>query len=414
MLAAALPLSASLVVLLKAARRYGSRRAVFLGVLFAILLVPGVVLQARAAALPSPLLRHAATGLSTWGMVSFFAMIGALLFAPRLRRWPWTAAIAIPGSVWAAGTFFAIPWVAASTIARAFVHVPPFAWAFYAVALTGVWTSLAWRREIVRIRVGEDAGAELTRAPVVRERVRDLTPAAGRPLRLLQITDPHLGPFRSEASLRALCERAVAADPDLVLLTGDFFTREGAGSPDALTRALQPLVALTGRTFACLGNHDHENPREVRDALRAAGVTLLVDDVARVETRAGTVQIVGLDHRWGDRTVHAAVLRRVPRVRGALRLVLLHDPGAFARLPDGEADLVLSGHTHGGHVGLVSLGSDWTAVSAIAGIPDHGLWARGRDRLYVHRGSGHYGFPLRIGVPLEESILEVERAVPER
>jgi predicted MPP superfamily phosphohydrolase len=43
-------------------------------------------------------------------------------------------------------------------------------------------------------------------------------------------------------------------------------------------------------------------------------------------------------------------------------------------------------------------------------LPDHGLWARGRDRLYVHRGTGHYGFPLRLGVPSEESLLRVHRA----
>jgi predicted MPP superfamily phosphohydrolase len=40
-------------------------------------------------------------------------------------------------------------------------------------------------------------------------------------------------------------------------------------------------------------------------------------------------------------------------------------------------------------------------------MPDHGLWARGTDRLYVHRGTGHYGFPLRLGVPSEESLLAV-------
>jgi len=44
--------------------------------------------------------------------------------------------------------------------------------------------------------------------------------------------------------------------------------------------------------------------------------------------------------------------------------------------------------------------------------PDHGLWARGTDRLYVHRGTGHYGFPLRLGVPAEQSLLRVH-AMPE-
>jgi uncharacterized protein len=75
-------------------------------------------------------------------------------------------------------------------------------------------------------------------------------------------------------------------------------------------------------------------------------------------------------------------------------------------VPDGAADLVLSGHTHGGQLGLVSMGLAWTVLSRTR-WPDHGLFAHGTNRLYVHRGTGFYGFPLRIGVPGEASVLEV-------
>jgi hypothetical protein len=70
---------------------------------------------------------------------------------------------------------------------------------------------------------------------------------------------------------------------------------------------------------------------------------------------------------------------------------------------------VLSGHTHGGQVGLLWLGLPHTMLSAFSSIPDHGLWSRGSDLLYVHRGTGHYGFPIRVGVPPEESVLHVHR-----
>jgi len=134
----------------------------------------------------------------------------------------------------------------------------------------------------------------------------------------------------------------------------------------------------------------------------------LVDAAAEVDTPSGPVQIVGADHRWREREEALKALAGAhPRKTGALRIWLLHDPGAFALIPEGEADLVLSGHTHGGHVGLLSMGLVHTIVSAMTKMPDHGLWARGRDRLYVHRGTGHYGFPLRVGVPAEESLLEV-------
>jgi predicted MPP superfamily phosphohydrolase len=57
-------------------------------------------------------------------------------------------------------------------------------------------------------------------------------------------------------------------------------------------------------------------------------------------------------------------------------------------------------------VGLVSLGLDWTVLSR-SKWPDHGLFGHGKGRLYVHRGTGFYGFPLRIGVPGEASVLEL-------
>ena len=85
---------------------------------------------------------------------------------------------------------------------------------------------------------------------------------------------------------------------------------------------------------------------------------------------------------------------------------MLHDPLGFQHIAAGEIDLVLSGHTHGGQVGLVSLGFDWTVLSRSA-WPDHGLFALGSNRLYVHRGTGFYGFPLRVGVPGEASVMEV-------
>jgi hypothetical protein len=201
--------------------------------------------------------------------------------------------------------------------------------------------------------------------------------------------------------------RLVTHDPDLVLLTGDFLTMEGAGTPGALAAALAPLRPVADRCYAILGNHDHEALHEVRHGLATNGIRLLVDDEAVAETPIGPVQIVGAD--WVGRG-HVerlqALLAGHPRRDGHLRVLLLHDPLGFAQVPSGDVDLVLSGHTHGGQLGLVSLGLDWT-VLARTRWPDHGLFGNGRNRLYVHRGTGFYGFPLRMGVPGELSLLEV-------
>jgi predicted MPP superfamily phosphohydrolase len=177
---------------------------------------------------------------------------------------------------------------------------------------------------------------------------------------------------------------------------------------EVVAAALEPLELLRGRVFACHGNHDQQARAVVARAFSRLGIQLLIDEAVVVRTGSGPVQIVGADFVGRERAEHLRGLaERWPRVPGALRLWLLHDPGAFKHVPEGEADLVLSGHTHGGQVGLVSLGMPWTVVQLLFSIPDHGLWARGRDRLYVHRSQGHYGFPIRLGVPAEESVLRV-------
>lgn len=323
------------------------------------------------------------------------------LVTPRMRPLWYRALVSIPSAFMSAGTLLALPWA----IVGALGFQPWVPWAPYLAALIGLVQSFTTRIEEVDITV---ADGEVV--PGV-QRHRGRPARVARPLHLVQITDPHLGPFMSEARLRGICERAVRRDPDLVLLTGDFLTMESQKDPAILANALAPLKALEGRVFACFGNHDHEAPETVRRALASAGAELLVDAASIVETAAGPVQIVGFDFSFRDRAQRMkACCEAHPRLPGTLRIALLHDPGAFQHLPPGEADLVVSGHTHGGQVGLVSLGLPWTMLRLFAKIPDHGLWARGTDRLYVHRGTGHYGFPLRLGVPAEESLVRVHAA----
>jgi len=325
------------------------------------------------------------------------------LARPRMRGLPYRLLVSWPSAFFTAGTLLGLPWA----VVAALGFEPWGAWVPYALAGVGLLQSLTARREAVHLVIDGPAGAHVdTLAPHPPGDARE-----SRPLRVVQITDPHLGPFMSVARLRRIAERAVQAKPDLVLLTGDFLTMESQGDPDLLRRAFEPLAALEGRVFACNGNHDHEAPAVVAEALKHNGITLLVDDALDLETEAGPVQIVGMNFTFRDRAAHLArVCGTHERTPGALRIVLLHDPGAFRHLPAGHGDLVFAGHTHGGQVGLVSLGLSWTFLRLFGvRIPDHGFWARGTDRMYVHRGTGHYGFPLRLGVPAEESVIHVHR-----
>ena len=328
--------------------------------------------------------------------VATFVHFASLTF-PRLRKLAWRLLVSWPGLWWGGATFLAIPWAVAVALG-----LTPFGWWLpYLVGLIGLAQSLRNADGVVDLVLDGEPVAGL-------QRQTHGSPQGERPLRIVQITDPHLGPFMSVQRLRGVAERAVAAAPDLILLTGDYLTMESQGTPGCLAEALAPLQAFEGRVFACRGNHDLEAPAMVAQELAQVGVQLLVDEAVVVQTAVGAVQIVGMDFRWRDRAEHAqAIVERWPLVTDALRIVLLHDPGAFAQLPDGHGDLVLSGHTHGGQLGFVSLGLPWTAVSLLSKVPDHGFWALGRNRLYVHRATGHYGFPLRVGVPGEEGVLHV-------
>jgi uncharacterized protein len=389
---APLTLGAWLIVLAVAFFGRNRRFAAFVGILLGIYSLSAVAMApAFAHFMPAYVALHVAVYLN------FIS-----LARPRMRPLLYRALVSWPASFFVAGTLLALPWAVLS--AAGFSPWAP--WLPYALAAVGLVQSLTTKREEIDLVVGEwhDAADPI---PHPRGEARE-----ERPLRIVQISDPHLGPFMSVARLRRIAERAVAAQPDLVLLTGDFLTMESQSDPDLLLDALAPLRAMPGRVFACHGNHDHEAPAVVARAMENNGIKLLVDDSHEIETPAGQVQIVGMDFVWRGRDVHLArVCAEHPRKAGMTRIVMLHDPGAFKHLPAGEGDLVLSGHTHGGQVGLVSLGLSWTFLRLFGlKIPDHGFWARGKDRMWVHRGTGHYGFPLRLGVPAEESVLRVHRA----
>jgi uncharacterized protein len=318
---------------------------------------------------------------------------------PKVRPGWYRALVSIPGSWFAAATFLAIPWAIMGALG-----VPLYgAWLPYALSTFGLWQSLKTTSKDTHLTL--DSIEYPTLGPIQNTGIR-----SERPLKVVQITDPHLGPFMSVERLRDICQKAVDAQPDVIFLTGDFLTVESQHDASHLTRALAPLQAMPNKVFACRGNHDLEAPQIIAEALTKNNIRLLNDEAAMLQTEAGLVQIIGSDFHWRDRAAKlAALCIKFPRVPDAMRLVLLHDPGAFTHLPEGQADLVFSGHTHGGQVGLVSLGKPWTFVRATTSIPDHGLWAKGTNRLYIHRGTGFYGFPLRLGVPAEEGALYIHR-----
>lgn len=231
-------------------------------------------------------------------------------------------------------------------------------------------------------------------------------------MRVAHLSDIHVGGAMNRSRLLHVAALTVAARPDAVFHTGDFLTHRGGDFDAPLYEALARIRAPYGQ-WACLGNHDFDDVRRLVRGLGEAGVVTLRDEVTKLSVLGQELEIAGLDFAF-DRFDQAAHYGRIFGRWGERpdrpRLLLNHDPRGFAAVPDRCADLVLSGHTHGGHIGIqLAPGHALTAV-ALAGIPDQGIFRRAEMSLFVTRCVGFYGYPMRLGIPPEIAILTLRRA----
>ena len=226
-------------------------------------------------------------------------------------------------------------------------------------------------------------------------------------LRVVHLSDIHVGGAMDRQRLWQVVELTNQCRPDLVLHTGDFLTHRAGDFDAPLYEALARVQAPHGQ-WACLGNHDFDDPQRLEQRLHGCGVTLLRNRVTTLSLRGTPLEIAGIDFIFG-RAVRPATYARIIGTWGArravARILLSHDPTGFAELPAGCADLVLSGHTHGGHIGVQLSSTQAITVVGLAGIPDQGVFTHGDMRLYVTRCVGFYGYPMRIGIPPEIALL---------
>ena len=228
-------------------------------------------------------------------------------------------------------------------------------------------------------------------------------------LRVAHLSDIHVGGGMTRERLQRMAELVNGARPDVVLHTGDFLTHRDGDFDTPLYEALSRIRAPHGQ-WACPGNHDYDDVARFTRRLDDAGVTLLRDRMRTLDVAGQPLEIVGTDFvfaRERHEEIYARLFAALPARDGAPRILLNHDPRNFFEIPDDAADLVLSGHTHGGHVG-VQLGQDRAlTVVGMVGIPDQGLFARRDMRLFVTRCVGFYGYPMRVGIPPEIALLRL-------
>jgi predicted MPP superfamily phosphohydrolase len=226
-------------------------------------------------------------------------------------------------------------------------------------------------------------------------------------LRVAVISDLHTGGPRSRRRhLEALVERVNAAAVDLVALLGDYVDPDvlGGGRIDP-GEVAQRLARLRPPAVAVLGNHDwiHEG-HGTGAALRHAGIPVLENEHIALELRGGTLRVAGVaDSRHRDPRVGSA-LAGIPA--GEPILLLSHDPDVFVYAP-ARVSLTLSGHLHGGQVDLPGLRRFVMPTRHGSRFKEGHVVESGRH-LFVSRGVGETGVPIRIGAPPEVPILRLQ------
>jgi predicted MPP superfamily phosphohydrolase len=250
-------------------------------------------------------------------------------------------------------------------------------------------------------------------------------------LRIVHLSDLHIGDFVSRAAIRRAVDLANTVRPDLAVLTGDLITSDRDPLEDCIAE-LSRLRAPLG-VWGCHGNHERSAGVEARaQALFARyGMCLLRQQCAVLSWRGGSFNLIGIDDqreraRPGEpssmlRGIETLVRPDIPN------LLLSHNPDTFPRAAALGIELSFAGHTHGGQIRFALGNHQWSPASLITqfvaglyrlplGPKRHATADDVAPRppqsafLYVNRGLGTFALPVRLGVPPEITVLTL-RAV---
>ncbi len=244
--------------------------------------------------------------------------------------------------------------------------------------------------------------------------------------KLVQLSDLHYDGLRlSEKMLHQAISIANQAEPDLIVLTGDYVTDDPSPIHPLVLR-LKHLQSRAG-VYAVLGNHDiyyRNSQAEITKALTGVGISVLWNQIAY--PLGQKLPIVGLADYWSKEFEIKSVMSQLDA--DTPRIVLSHNPDTAELLKKWRVDLQLSGHTHGGQIMLPGIGPAVTLYKSFrrklsksarrrmpfmqkdcAKVVRHWEWAQGfhqvgTNQLYVNRGLGTY-FPGRLFCPPEVTII---------
>jgi len=246
-------------------------------------------------------------------------------------------------------------------------------------------------------------------AEVRRVRVRlARLPRAQNGMTIVQITDLHVGPTIGRAVVEDVVARTNALSPDIIAITGDLVD----GSVSALRDAVAPLANLRARhgVFFVTGNHEYFSGADAwLKALPSLGIRVLGNERVSIGDGDSSFDLAGIDdrsaHRYGGLAPAAALAQALDGRDSRRELVLLaHQPRSLLDAAPFGIGLQISGHTHGGQIWPFGL------LVRLQQRFFPGLHRYGDAQIYVSRGTGYWGPPMRLAEPAEITHLTLESA----
>ncbi len=248
-------------------------------------------------------------------------------------------------------------------------------------------------------------------------------PAAFKGLRIVQISDIHSGSLSNKDAVLKGVENILELKPDLILFTGDLVNNE-SNEMSGLTGVFSLLKAPLG-VYSVLGNHDYgdyhewpdqETKRANLDQLKKIqaemGWRLLMNEHVILEKDNEQIALIGIEN-WSSKARFPKYGRLNEAYQGTkaipFKILMSHDPShwdAEVRPQYGDIDLTLSGHTHGMQFGVEIPWLKWSPVQYVY-KQWAGLYEAGSQKLYVNRGFGFIGYPGRVGILPEITLIEL-------
>ena len=248
-------------------------------------------------------------------------------------------------------------------------------------------------------------------------------PAAFKGLKIVQISDIHSGSFTNKEAVQKGIEKIMGLKPDLILFTGDLVNNK-AEEMDPYLDVFDKLNAPLG-VYSIFGNHDYgdyvawdndemkgQNLERLKQVHAKMGWRLLWDEHAVLQKNQEQIALIGIQNwsalrnfrQYGNLAKAHAGTEKYP-----FKILMSHDPthwDAEVRPKYNDIDLTLSGHTHGFQFGVEVPGFRWSPVQYVYN-QWAGLYKEGQQAIYVNRGFGFIGYPGRVGILPEITLLEL-------